>query len=177
MLRLTLSFGITMLLTALPARADEVRLKNGDRLTGEAISLANGTLTFKTALGELRIPWGDVTSLAVDKAVFVTVGSNPPILTAFAAADPVGYVTLMPGGRVLLTDIAALMPQLRAWEVVGDAQVRSVPDEPFLCSGIRFSLAAGFVATIQENVDYDRRPSPGRRQTDRTFSLTLGYQF
>jgi putative salt-induced outer membrane protein YdiY len=330
MLRLTLLFGIMMLLAALPARADEVRLKNGDRLTGEAVSLANGTLTFKTTLGELRIPWRDVTSLAVDKAVFVTVGSNPPILTAFDAADATGYVTLMPGGRVLLTDIAALTPKYPGWELAGGAgagivqtagntqvnnlrvsadfmlkgphdrytataaathakdrgvetarnwsatgkydrfltsrffanvnavftndrfrdidlrsaagagvglQVVDVPrakltvsggvglvDENFISiaddrytaayesaglqvqlvpgraelfhshdgyfeiskgdkmffrtqSGIRFSLAAGFVATIQEDVDYDRRPSPGRRQIDRTFALTLGYRF
>jgi putative salt-induced outer membrane protein YdiY len=44
-------------------------------------------------------------------------------------------------------------------------------------NGVRFGLAAGFVTTIEEDVDYDHRPSPGRRQTDRTFSLTLGYRF
>ena len=69
MLRLTAIFGIMTLLAALPAHADEVRLKNGDRLTGETVSLANGTLTFKTALDELRISWGDVTSLADDLKV------------------------------------------------------------------------------------------------------------
>jgi len=44
-------------------------------------------------------------------------------------------------------------------------------------NGVRVGLAGRFVTTIQEDVDYDRRPSPGRRQTDRTFSLTLGYRF
>jgi hypothetical protein len=44
-------------------------------------------------------------------------------------------------------------------------------------NGIRFSLAAGFVATVQEDGEYDRRPSPRRRQTDRTFALPLGYRF
>ena len=44
-------------------------------------------------------------------------------------------------------------------------------------NGVRIGLAAGFVTTIEEDLDYDRRPSPGRRQTDRTFSLTLGYRF
>jgi hypothetical protein len=44
-------------------------------------------------------------------------------------------------------------------------------------NGVRLGLAAGFVTTIEEDLDYDRRPSPGRRQTDRTFSLTLGYRF
>jgi len=44
-------------------------------------------------------------------------------------------------------------------------------------NGVRLGLAAGFVTTIEEDLDYDRSPSPGRRQTDRTFSLTLGYRF
>jgi hypothetical protein len=44
-------------------------------------------------------------------------------------------------------------------------------------NGIRLGLAAGFVTTIEHDVDYDRAPAPGRRQTDRTFSLTLGYRF
>jgi hypothetical protein len=92
MLRLTLFFGIMMLLAALPARADEVRLKNGDRLTGETVSLANGTLTFKTAVGELRIPWGDVTSPS--GVVFVTVGRKPDP-DGSAAPNP-QHVTLMP---------------------------------------------------------------------------------
>jgi hypothetical protein len=46
MLRVTALVAIMMLLASLPARADEVRLKNGDRLTGETVSLVNGTLTF-----------------------------------------------------------------------------------------------------------------------------------
>jgi putative salt-induced outer membrane protein YdiY len=44
-------------------------------------------------------------------------------------------------------------------------------------NGVRLSIAAGFVTTIEEDVDYDRQPSPGRKQTDKTFSLTLGYRF
>jgi putative salt-induced outer membrane protein YdiY len=44
-------------------------------------------------------------------------------------------------------------------------------------NGVRISIAAGFVATLQEDFDYDRHPSPGRKQTDATFALTLGYRF
>ena len=44
-------------------------------------------------------------------------------------------------------------------------------------NGIRVGLAAGFVATLEADTDFDRRPSPGRRQTDRTVSFTLGYRF
>ena len=37
------------------AHADEVRLKNGDRITGAVTSLAGGTLTFKATGGDLKI--------------------------------------------------------------------------------------------------------------------------
>lgn len=326
---LTILAGV-ILLAAVPARADEVRLKNGDRLTGDMISLADGTLLFKTSLAEVEIPWSDVTSLAVDKAVYVTVAQNPPVLTTFDAADANGYVTLMPGGPVLLSDITALSLGYSPWQATGgagagiiqtsgntdvnsfrlsgdfmvkgpadrytftgaatsskdkgvatarnwsatgkydrfltsrlfananavftndrfrDIDLRTavgaglglqlvdrprvkltgsggvgIVDENFISiaddrytaayesgglqvdvvpgraqlfhshdgyfqisqgdkkffrtqNGVRFSIAGGFVTTVEEDVDYDHRPSPGRRQTDRTFSLTLGYRF
>jgi putative salt-induced outer membrane protein YdiY len=44
-------------------------------------------------------------------------------------------------------------------------------------NGIRLALLAGLVAAAQLDLDYDRTPSPGRRNTDRTFALTFGYRF
>jgi putative salt-induced outer membrane protein YdiY len=44
-------------------------------------------------------------------------------------------------------------------------------------NGIRLALLAGFVTTAQLDLDYDRTPAPGRRNTDRTFALTFGYRF
>ncbi len=44
-------------------------------------------------------------------------------------------------------------------------------------SGVRVALIAGLVTAVQVEADYDRTPAPGRRQTDRTFALTLGYRF
>jgi putative salt-induced outer membrane protein YdiY len=321
---------IAALCLSSPAWADEVRLQNGDRFTGDTVSLAGGTLTFKSHGVELKIPWVEVTSLAVDNAIYVTVGSNPPLLTTFDAADANGSVTLMPGGPVLLSNITALQLRYGRWEVNGgagagfvqtagntevsnvrlsadataksasnrytftaaatrakdrgvesarnwsatgkydrfltsrlfananavvtndrfrDIDLRSalgaglglqlidndriklsgsggvgwvnenfisiaddsytaafengaltialVPrrvelfhshdgyfqiskgDKKFLRAqtGIRLNLAAGFVTTLQQDLDYDHRPSPGRRQTDSSVSLTLGYRF
>ncbi len=318
------------LLMALPARADELRLKNGDRISGVATSLAGGTLVFKAAGGDLKIAWADVTSLAIEQPMLITVGTAPPTSAVFAAADASGRVTLVPGGPVALADIVALSRPQPAWvitggggagivETAGNTQVNnvrlsgdvvakgaadrytvsavathandrgvetarnwsltgkydrfltsrlfanananftndrfrdidlrtalgagigyqivetartlltadagmawvhenftSIADDSYAAAhesaglqvqvvldrvqafhqhdgyfgvtgddkmfirtqnGVRVGLAAGFVTTIQEDVDYDRRPSPGRRQTDRTFSLTLGYRF
>jgi putative salt-induced outer membrane protein YdiY len=43
-------------------------------------------------------------------------------------------------------------------------------------TGLRFNLAGGLIMTGQWGLDYDRRPVPGQRNTDRTFAITLGYQ-
>ena len=330
MIRLASLLCVVTLAIALPAAADEVRLRNGDRLSGDTISLAAGTLTFKTQGVVLKIPWVEVTSLALDNAMYITVGTNPPILTSFDAADANGDVTLQPGGPVPLTDIVAISRQTSAWEVAGGAgagfvqtagntevsNVRlsadatakhgsdrltftavatrandrgvesarnwtgtakydrfltsrlfananavftndrfrdidlrsalgaglglqliqndrvklsgsggvgwvsenfiSIADDTYtaafengtltvallptrvelfhshdgyyqisagdkkfvrLQDGIRLTIVSGFVTTLQQDVDYDHRPSPGRKQTDSSVSLTLGYRF
>ena len=330
MTRLTTLVCAVTLLTALPARADEVRLKNGDRITGTTVSLAGGTLTFKAPGGDLKIPWADVASLAIEQPMLVTVGTATPTSAIFGAVDATGRVTLVPGGPVALADIVALARPQPAWVVTGGAgagivqtagntqvdnvrlsgdivakgaanrytvsavqahardrgvetarnwsitgkydrfltsrlyanananftndafrdidlrtalgaglgyqvidtartkltadaglawvkeNFKSIADDSYTAAhesaalqvqlvpgrvqafhlhdgyfgvsggnkmfirtqnGVRLSLAAGFVTTIEEDVDYDRRPSPGRKQTDRTFSLTLGYRF
>src|SRR5262245_4496654 len=62
-----------LLLTPAPLSADELRLANGDRYTGEVVSLEAGKLRFKTRHGNLDVPWSDVTSLTVDAPVLVRV--------------------------------------------------------------------------------------------------------
>jgi putative salt-induced outer membrane protein YdiY len=44
-------------------------------------------------------------------------------------------------------------------------------------TGLRFPLAAGIQATTQVNLDWDHQLAPGRESTDRTWLLTLGYQW
>jgi putative salt-induced outer membrane protein YdiY len=62
--------------------ADEVQLKNGDRYTGNVIRLEGGKLTFKTAHGQLGIPWADVTALSVEKQMLVktTADAEPRLM-------------------------------------------------------------------------------------------------
>lgn len=99
---------LIVLLTATAALADEVRLKNGDRFTGDLVSLAGGTLSFKTAYGPVQIPWSDIDSLAVIGPVIVTVGTAVPATVTTIVADAAGRVTLQPGGSVALTDIVSV---------------------------------------------------------------------
>jgi putative salt-induced outer membrane protein YdiY len=44
-------------------------------------------------------------------------------------------------------------------------------------NGIRLGLVGGLVTTLQHDLDYDRSPAPGRRDIDRTLTLTFGYRF
>jgi len=59
------------------ASADEVWLKNGDRLTGKVVSLDGGILMFKTTYaGDLSIQWGEVVNLKTDDPIRVVFGDE-----------------------------------------------------------------------------------------------------
>lgn len=111
MLNRTLAALLLLLTTAATAAADEVQLRNGDRFTGRVLRLQGGSLTFRTAHGELTIPWAEVTSLASTETLRLTLasGGEPRTITAIAAGDA-GQITLTPGGAVALTDVASLAP-------------------------------------------------------------------
>jgi putative salt-induced outer membrane protein YdiY len=83
--------------SAAPARADDVLLTNGDRLTGTAVSLAGGILTFTTPHGNLRIPWPEVVRAAI----------QDPMLAALAdLTRPQPSVTLDGGANAGLITTA-----------------------------------------------------------------------
>jgi putative salt-induced outer membrane protein YdiY len=88
--------------------ADEVELSNGDRITGQVLSLTNGLLAFQTPNGQLNVPWGTVTNIMVAETVFVTVGTNPPVPATISRTRSNGRVTLRPGGIVSLVEITAM---------------------------------------------------------------------
>ena len=59
------------------AAADEVWLKNGDRLTGKVVSLDGGTLVFKTSYaGDVSIKWEEVANLKTDEPIKVVLGDE-----------------------------------------------------------------------------------------------------
>jgi hypothetical protein len=77
---------------AAPLAADELRLKNGDRLTGEVTTLTDGRLKFSTAHGELDLPWEEVTGLTVADAIVTRTVD--------------GTTTTIPGGDI---DVATVV--------------------------------------------------------------------
>src|SRR6185436_1621886 len=65
------------LLSAVVAADDEVKLKNGDRLTGKVTSLAGGKLELETThSGPLKIDWAQVVSVKTDNPIKVRMITN-----------------------------------------------------------------------------------------------------
>ena len=57
--------------------ADEVRLKNGDKLTGQVVRMVENKLIFKTTYaGEITIAWQEVASVRADSSVKVLLNDE-----------------------------------------------------------------------------------------------------
>ncbi len=76
-------------LASIPASADEVWLKNGDRLTGKVVSLDASTLVFKTSYaGDLSIKWEEVVNLKTDEPIKVVLGDETTAQGPVSPGDP-----------------------------------------------------------------------------------------
>jgi len=76
-MRFLMGMATVFVLAAVGAADDEVKLKNGDRLTGKVTSLAGGKLVLETAhSGPLKIDWAQVVSVKTDNPVKVRMATN-----------------------------------------------------------------------------------------------------
>ena len=93
--------------------ADEVRLKNGDRLTGQVIRMQEGQLVLKTGYaGEISIMWQEVAGLKTDHPVNVRL-KNDSRLAGTASTAENGKIKLFPGNQeapatIRLADVKAI---------------------------------------------------------------------
>jgi putative salt-induced outer membrane protein YdiY len=75
--RCALSILALITLSCSAAYADQVLLKNGDRITGEVVHMEGGSLLVKTdALGEVKVKWDSVAELTSVKPVHVVAGAE-----------------------------------------------------------------------------------------------------
>jgi putative salt-induced outer membrane protein YdiY len=73
--------------------ADQLTLKNGDRLTGSVVRSDGKTLLVKTDLvGEVTIALADITSLTTDKPLYVTLGDGRTVVGLVSATNDTGEV-------------------------------------------------------------------------------------
>lgn len=76
------------------AGADEVILRNGDRISGEVVRLEGGKLLIKTTYaGNLRIDWSQIATLSTDQPVYIAIDDASRVKAAFGQSDP-GAATL-----------------------------------------------------------------------------------
>jgi putative salt-induced outer membrane protein YdiY len=93
-----LAFALPLLTTTPSIRADTVVLKNGDRLTGTAVKLDGGKLTFKTAYTDaIAIAWDQVTSLTTAQPLVLPTPKGKLNVTAIERSDA-GLVVTTPTG-------------------------------------------------------------------------------
>lgn len=63
MRRLTTALILTALLVCATARAEEIQLKDGTKITGKLIGVSGETLQIKTAYGDINVPRTDIVSI------------------------------------------------------------------------------------------------------------------
>jgi putative salt-induced outer membrane protein YdiY len=70
------------------AVADQVVLKNGDRVTGKVVKKDQGSLTFKSnVFGAVTIPWGEVVELNSEDPVTVVLPDGKSVIGKVATSD------------------------------------------------------------------------------------------
>lgn len=92
-----------MFLSLCATRADQVVLKNGDRVTGSIVKMDGKTITIKTdQLGAVTTPWAQVESVTADKPVTIVLEDGRTVQGTLITTD--GRVEVaMPSGKLSLT--------------------------------------------------------------------------
>jgi hypothetical protein len=102
----------TLFLACLPLAADQVVLKNGDRVTGKIIKKDGATLSLKSDLmGDVAIKWENVASVASDEPLVVVMGGPEGATARGKLATEGGQVEVAdPAGakRVPLAEVGAV---------------------------------------------------------------------
>jgi len=79
---------LTTSLLALPAAADQVTLRNGDRLTGTVTDFDGTQFRMKTALvGTVRVPWDAVEKLTTETPLAVTFADGSVVIGALTLCE------------------------------------------------------------------------------------------
>jgi putative salt-induced outer membrane protein YdiY len=96
-----------LLLLTFSVLADQVTLKNGDRVTGDILKKDAGTLTIKsTYMGTIAIPWDQVSDIKSDKPLTIVLPTGP-VQGTVSTADGTLHVQGRPQ-PVPLADVVAV---------------------------------------------------------------------
>jgi hypothetical protein len=97
------------LLLSGPLRADQVVLKNGDRVTGAVVKKDGNNLIVKTdQFGAVTVAWDQVASIRTDKPVNVVLADGRKAKATMATAGVVVEVAAQPPISIAPSDITTL---------------------------------------------------------------------
>ena len=97
---------VSLLIFLLPAllAADQVTLKNGDKITGSIIKKDGNTLTLKSDfLGEVTMPWDSITSISSSNPLYVTIPSKGQVSGKLSTEG--GNVEVQSGAQPAVTPL------------------------------------------------------------------------
>lgn len=98
-----------------PCWADEVRLRNGDRLTGRIVTMQEETLTLDTDhSGAVRVQWREIGEIIADKALTIQLGETLDTLDwsdlLYTRYKTITADRLGVGGPIDLAQVKAINP-------------------------------------------------------------------
>lgn len=104
--------------------ADEVRLKNGDRLTGTIVKSDAKTLVMKSDLaGEVNIQWDAVTSIQSSQPIYLGLKDGQTIAGIVSTADGKFVVETKDAGTVTAAKDSIVVVRNQAEETAYDNQI------------------------------------------------------
>jgi putative salt-induced outer membrane protein YdiY len=115
MVRILVSAALCLSLLTAVVQADEVYLRNGDRLTGTLVRLTDGKLVFKAdATGEVTVALADIQTFSTTAPgeVHLKDGTvlNQPVMAAEAGTFAIDTGTALRAQTFQLADLAAINP-------------------------------------------------------------------
>lgn len=132
-------FAVIFVNQSLPVFADQIQLKNGDKLTGTLLEYNGNTLNFETKYaGAVRIVSGEISSIETEKnfLVFLKNGANMPARISPTKNESIKLTT--PGNDRLLVSLSDIN-KIKDPDKV-EIQTQKTPEEVTLLDEYRKSL-------------------------------------
>lgn len=150
------------------ALADEVSLKNGDRLSGEVIALEADKLIFKTSYaGQIFIAWSGVQKIRVDKPVEVLLKDGISLS---------GVIETTEDGSIIVTVV-----ETRERVRVNFAEVERINPKPVESPKTKYNIRANVGTTVESgNTEKEKLHLEGRlvaRRQRHRFSFEFEYEY
>jgi putative salt-induced outer membrane protein YdiY len=146
----------TIAFAALTANAEQVTLKNGDKITGAVVKSDGKTLVFKTDYaGDLSISWASIQDLSSDKKLFVAT-PDKKLVSGTVTTQDADLVVTTPQGGVHVPKASAGLIRSEGEEAAYEASLHpSLTRNWEGGSNVGFSLARGNSKTENLNISFN----------------------